>query len=297
MQGVPERFDAPVDRAEFRGLAGLPGVELYRAHIVSHRFDPHCHDGYGLGVVELGAERFRYRGQEHVAAAGSLVLMQPGELHTGGPAGAQGWRYRMLYLEEATRLRLAPDEPAWGFTEAVHANPRLAQAVSRGLADLWHAADPLSAEVQLCELLDLCSPVLARPRPCAGAPRLGGPPPRFQRALARLRDDLSETPGLRELADLEGLSPSHFQRAFTASHQVSPHRWLMAQRLADAKRRLARGEAAASVAATVGLVDQAHLTRRFAAMYGVTPARYQRQLGLAPRANRSLVQDATPAAR
>jgi AraC-like DNA-binding protein len=60
---------------------------------------------------------------------------------------------------------------------------------------------------------------------------------------------------------------------------VSPHQWRMALRLAEAKRRLARGEPAAEVAAAVGLTDQAHLTRRFAGMFGVTPARYQRQLG------------------
>ena len=47
-----------------------------------------------------------------------------------------------------------------------------------------------------------------------------------------------------------------------------------------AKQRLAAGMAPASVAAEVGLVDQSHLTRRFARMYGVTPARYQQQLGL-----------------
>jgi hypothetical protein len=53
------------DRASFRRPAALPGVELYRARIVRHCFDPHAHEGYGLGVIEAGAERFRYRGREH----------------------------------------------------------------------------------------------------------------------------------------------------------------------------------------------------------------------------------------
>ena len=57
---------------------------------------------------------------------------------------------------------------------------------------------------------------------------------------------------------------------------------LMALRLFRAKQRLAAGIAPAQVAAEVGLVDQAHLTRRFARMYGVTPARYQQQLGTRP---------------
>jgi AraC-like DNA-binding protein len=53
---------------------------------------------------------------------------------------------------------------------------------------------------------------------------------------------------------------------------------LMAFRLYDAKQRLAQGEAAASVAAAVGLTDQAHLTRAFANRYGITPGRYQKQV-------------------
>ena len=53
---------------------------------------------------------------------------------------------------------------------------------------------------------------------------------------------------------------------------------LMALRLFEAKRRLADGAAPAQVAADVGLSDQAHLTRAFAQRYGVTPARYQRQV-------------------
>ena len=59
---------------------------------------------------------------------------------------------------------------------------------------------------------------------------------------------------------------------------MTPHQMLMAFRLYDAKQRLAQGESAASVAAAVGLTDQAHLTRAFANRYGITPVRYQKQV-------------------
>ena len=54
-------------------------------------------------------------------------------------------------------------------------------------------------------------------------------------------------------------------------------------RLQAAKHRLAAGEAAAQVAAAVGLADQAHLTRAFRQRYGTTPARYAQQAGTRPR--------------
>ena len=44
----------------------------------------------GLGAIEAGVERFRYRGEEHLAPADTLVLMNPDELHTGRAETADG---------------------------------------------------------------------------------------------------------------------------------------------------------------------------------------------------------------
>lgn len=280
ISGVPAAFDQPIDRAEFRRPVARPGVELYRAHIVHHHFAPHFHDGYGLGVVEAGVERFRYRGREHVASAGSIVLMQPGELHTGGPAVPQGWRYRMLYLDEATLADQCQDGSPWRFAETVQQEPARATALARALGALWQAAersghDALAFDEALADALGLIAPLSAAG---PGAKAVRTDPVAFRRVVECLRADLAREWRLADLAALAGLSPFHFQRTFKAHYQASPHQWRMALRLAEAKRRLARGEPAAEVAAAVGLADQAHLTRRFAGMYGVTPARYQRQL-------------------
>jgi len=96
---------------------------------------------------------------------------------------------------------------------------------------------------------------------------------------ARLGDALT----LEMLAAVAGLSPFHFLREFKRAHDATPQQMLMALRLFDAKQRLAAGEAPAAVAAAAGLTDQAHLTRAFVRRYGVTPGRYQQQLGTRPR--------------
>ncbi|WP_374673981.1 AraC family ligand binding domain-containing protein [Ideonella sp.] len=281
MHGVPDHFDQAPDRAAFRRPAGWPGVELYRAHIVHHHFAPHLHDGYGLGVVEAGAERFRYRGREHLAAAGAIVLMQPGELHTGGPAAPGGWRYRMLYLDAPTlRAQLGDGAPGdWVFERAVHEEPARARDLAATLARLWDAVDAgesLAADAALADALAALAPLTSRPTDRTAALPADARP--FASVVDALHADLPRDWRLAELAALAGLSPFHFQRAFQAAHGVSAHQWRMALRLAEAKRLLARGEPPAAVAAAVGLADQAHLTRRFAGMYGITPARYQRGL-------------------
>ncbi|WP_148103751.1 helix-turn-helix transcriptional regulator, partial [Streptomyces griseofuscus] len=83
---------------------------------------------------------------------------------------------------------------------------------------------------------------------------------------------------LGDLSALMSLSPYHFQRQFKAQYHVTPHQMLMAFRLYQARQLLIDGMPSAEVAAAVGLTDQAHLTRSFAARYGITPARYQKQV-------------------
>lgn len=276
MQAVPEQFDHPADRAEFRRPTHRAGVELYRAHIVRHSFEPHTHDAYGLGAIASGAERFRYRGSDHLAAAGSVVLMSPDELHTGRAETEAGWGYRMLYLD-AELLQAVTGDAAWHFDTAVLNDAALAAQVSQRLGALWQSADDLAFDSGLLELLALLRP---RVRPAARSVgvRSAHAQPRFSAVIDYLQAHLAEPLRLEQLAAVAGLSPFHFQRSFKAAHGATPHQMLMALRLLQAKQRLARGDRPADVAAAVGLADQAHLTRAFLQRYGVTPARYARQV-------------------
>ena len=279
MNAVPAEFEHPHDRAEFKRLQ-RPGVELYRAHIVHYAFDPHTHEAYGLGAIESGVERFRYRGSDHLAAPGSLVLMNPDMLHTGRAETEQGWRYRMIYLDVAM-LETLSGERGWWFAQPVQQHPVDAARVGALLSALWRSTDGLATDGALLGLVELLRPharSAALPSEPLGPARDAG----LGRAVQLMHDTLAEPLTLEQLAHAAGLSPFHFLRRFKAHHHVTPHQMLMALRLFAAKQRLAAGMAPASVAADVGLVDQSHLTRRFARMYGVTPARYQQQLGLRP---------------
>lgn len=277
--GVPQAFDSPRDRALYRRVPHRAGVELYRAEIVDHAFAPHAHDAFGIGAVEWGVERFRYRGSEHVAGPGSLVLMDDDELHTGRADTALGWRYRMVYLEPAVLAEIS-GQPVQRFAQAAVDDPALGQRLTQALDVLWASADqPLAFDSQLAVLVD----ELVRRHGRAGdtAPRPAG---LSALTLARVQDyleaHLHQTLRLDELAGVAGLSPFHFLRRFQQSTRHTPQVYLQARRGARAKALLAQGMAPAEVAAGVGLVDQPHLNRLMRRLYGITPGAYQRQLDL-----------------
>lgn len=82
---------------------------------------------------------------------------------------------------------------------------------------------------------------------------------------------------LQELADLTGLSQSHFSHSFKASTGMAPHEWQMNARLDRAKELLlADDQPLTSVAAEAGFSDQAHFTRAFRKHVGTTPARWKK---------------------
>lgn len=272
MQGVPENFDSVSDRAEFFRPASITGIELYRAHIISHSFDPHTHQAFGLGSIESGVERLRYQGEELLAPAGSLVMMNPEVLHTGRAETPDGWRYRMAYLNPELVVQLSGQHD-WYFPQALVFDRAKAHYVSYLLDALWRASEELETASLLFQLIQVFQ-VFVKEK----TDRQTLAQARFKRVLDFLHANLDQRLRLDQLANLAGLSPSHFLRSFQAQYHVTPQQMLMSLRLFKAKQLLADGNTAAQVALETGLTDQAHLTRAFLKRYGVTPARYQKQI-------------------
>jgi AraC family transcriptional regulator len=92
---------------------------------------------------------------------------------------------------------------------------------------------------------------------------------------SRLDSDLS----LRELAATAGYSRSHFLRAFRATTGMTPHRYVLHQRIERAGRLLRDARMSISeVAYRCGFSSQSHLTSALRKVWGLTPAEYRRQL-------------------
>ena len=99
-----------------------------------------------------------------------------------------------------------------------------------------------------------------------------------RRAKEMIAANLDGVP-IKELARECGLSTAHFARTFRRSVGVTPHNWLIEQRIVLSKKKL-RDERLplADVALECGFSDQAHFTRHFARIVGVTPGAWRRAL-------------------
>lgn len=88
---------------------------------------------------------------------------------------------------------------------------------------------------------------------------------------------------LGALASTAALSVAHFSRCFRNSTGMTPHVYVMHQRLCEAEFLLATSDLRLTdIALRAGFADQSHFTRRFQRRTGLTPSAF-RSLYRGPR--------------
>lgn len=126
--------------------------------------------------------------------------------------------------------------------------------------------------------------LLGRPATPVTAPATGGLAPwQARRVIAHIKARLDQPIDNDQLAALVRLSSGHFCRAFRNTFGVTPHAYVMQQRVEQASLMMIRStEPLAAIAVACGFTDQAHLSRLFRRMKGFPPALWRRQTMSAP---------------
>ena len=101
-----------------------------------------------------------------------------------------------------------------------------------------------------------------------------------QKRLNRVRDfilnNMEHNITLKELANEACLSPYHFARAFKMAVGVSPHRYIIDLKLNFAKKMITDTDVSFSqIALMAGFSSQAHFSRTFKRLAGLTPSEFR----------------------
>jgi AraC-like DNA-binding protein len=246
-------------------------LDLMHARI-AEPYAPHLHEQFAVGVCITGTEMIHYRGAAHRAGPGSVVVLDPDEPHTGGPSDPSGFVYRVMY--PAAGLLAVGSGYVPRFEEPVIDDPVLANGLCGVHAALCRDAEPLEAESRVSWLLgELVRRHASRAWPGGSEVRGSGVVARL--VMDRLGDQLSCPPSLAEIALETGLSRYQLVRAFRSEVGIPPYAWLAQHRVTCARALLEHGHGLAVTAAMTGFADQAHLTRWFRRVVGITPGAYR----------------------
>lgn len=252
------------------------GLQRLAARFGGHAYDLHRHETYGVGLTLRGVQAFHYRGVRTASHAGQVIVLHPDEAHDGHAGIADGFAYRMLYIDPGAISVALGDVPLPFVPDAVANDPALAIVLHETFADFPRSLEPLAIDAvvgRLAEGLaaraDSGRPVL-REETASRAVAL--------RAVGHVRDFLAaeapRTIASEELEHVSGLDRFALARHFRAAFGTSPYRFQVGQRLVRARSMIAGGMALSEAAAATGFADQSHLTRHFSARFGLTPGRW-----------------------
>ncbi|MFM4850552.1 AraC family transcriptional regulator [Aeromonas rivipollensis] len=271
------RTEAGPDRHSFWHDPALPFIEARAVQDGRHVcYDKHSHAHFSIGAITGGHSHYLNQRSLQEVGPGSLVLMNPEEVHACNPIADQPWSYLMFYLD-TDWLRSQQEEAGLGsefrpFDMTASRDPLLYQGLQHLHHQLVQAPDPLAREVA-CHLFS--RQLLARLTPARWDDR---PPQHLQRAAELMQDDSASPLSLSQLSTVAGLTPSHFVRAFSQHYGMTPHAYLLDRRIRHARTLLKQGQPLAEVALASGFADQAHFQRQFKRRVAATPGQYRTQL-------------------
>jgi AraC-like DNA-binding protein len=252
----------------------IPGVrEVLHARFTEHAYPMHTHDVWTLLIVDAGMVRYDLDHHQHGAMTSLVTLLPPDVPHDGRPAGPEGFRKRVIYLDRGVL-----DDDLIG---AAVDRPGLLDPVLRRRLHQLHdvlalRTEDLEAQTRLALISERLQHHLqpaARTTATIGTTET----PRAARLLrdlldARIPQGLALDQAARQLHN----HPTHLVRAFSKEYGLPPHLYLTGRRVDLARRYLLDGTPPAEAAVLAGFYDQAHLTRHFTRILGVSPARFAR---------------------
>jgi len=234
----------------------------YRANAVQPR---HRHAESSLSLVLAGELEETSATRSYRAAAGSMVIKPAGCWHANvyGPQGAR-----------IVQVGLTTADDVWDSALRGYRwldSPRFARAVLALLNGRGRAGE--SAEYIFWDVVESVFPRRAHPRATT-------PPVWLADAVDLLDQCTGQTIFVANVAQRVGVHPVHFARVFRARFGCTVRQYIRERRVSAAWRACQTGEGSlAAIAVRTGFADQAHMTRAFTEILGVSPGRLKR-LGL-----------------
>jgi len=225
----------------------------------------HSHESFSIGVITGGRSTYLSGASQVEVSAGTTVLMNPGVVHTCNPIAGQPWSYLMLYVDMPWLLARGFVLPAQTFSVSAGLYSRLLQL----FADVFDA-ELNDREARLAAFFaDL--PAYLHP----SVQKVRSEHPQLDAAAAFIRAHRGDPLCLADICAACGLSRAYLIRAFRQRFGLTPHGYLLDQRVQYARAQLRKGRAIAEVALEAGFADQAHLQRAFKQHLAATPGHYR----------------------
>lgn len=274
----------PISRAAHLTAAIVPGVVVERHAFSALEVPQHSHPTHCLHLQTAGVSRVSWRS----GVKSGTEKMHPGSLMLLG----QGTSDSMIFMDESSRVVVSLDPLAlanmtkadkgrgfdrlasrWRFED------RQLERLMRNLeAETIHGfpTGRLYSELLCLALYEYLVHHYSDGSSMQPPPPGALPARRLHRVLEYIAANLSRPVSLTEIATIADMSAYHFARLFKVSIGLSPHQYVLNQRIESAKQLLLSGEdSVIDVALACGFNDPSSFSKTFRKATGVTPTQYR----------------------
>jgi AraC-like DNA-binding protein len=238
----------------------------------------HAHEEFQIVLSESVPYEFSYRRSTAILPPRHLGVIQSGEPHASRSDDFTGQTLRLMFF--SPEILLAAAEMLEQFELPVLPNLILSDvACVEQFLHLHITLAEVPSQLE-CETLifGFLTQLILR---CAENPPNSQElqePAIVKQIRDYLRENYAENVSLTQLAQLVNRTPAHLVRVFSAEIGLPPHVYQTQVRIARAKTLLMQGYAIADVAQVTGFADQAHFSRQFKRLNGITPSIYRQNI-------------------
>ena len=237
----------------------------------------HSHEIFSIGAITSGCCNYLHEKTSHAISAGTVVLMNPGDVHACNPVEDQPWSYVMLYVDALwlSGIQQGFDEQGSGVFQPVAATHTQSAVLFSGLTALYaQLVDPQLEVLAKHEAAILFFSSMQQELGSSVALRKSANV-RVERAADYIDEHFLSTIRLQDICEAASLSEAYLIRAFQQRYHMTPHAYLINRRIQHAQTQLREGALIADIAHQTGFADQAHFQRVFQKYLAATPGQYK----------------------
>jgi AraC-like DNA-binding protein len=240
-----------------------------------NEFKRHFHETYTIGLTHEGLFKSIHENNIKLSYKNSTKVINPGEMHGGN---SNSWKYTNFYpsieLVSAIYEQIFFEKKVPIFTEHIIEDLNLYKLLYSFFLSALKNEDEMIVETYLISSLsylikNYTFTTLKEPKFNNNII--------LENSITYIKDSLETNISLDELALNSSLSKYHFLRIFKSSTGITPHQYILNQKIERSKELILKGMNLSEVAFNLGFNDQSHFIKTFKKTYGYAPSQLKQK--------------------
>jgi len=239
------------------------------------KFTKHFHDTYTIGLTHDGLFKSINEKQTINSYKNSTRILNPGEIHYGDSCS---WKYTNFYPKVELLAQIYEqiffEKKIPVFERHIIEDINLYNLLYEFFLSAYENSDLMKIETNL--ILAMSYLIKNYTSKTKEFQNLFDDKVIIKNSIEYIKDTLDTNISLDELAKNSNLSKYHFLRVFKNQLGLTPHQYILTQRVHKAKELILNGEKLNYIPTSVGFSDQSHFIRNFRKVYGYSPKELQK---------------------